>query len=281
MSDENVTPTDLPETPAAQAAVTLAVADTSESEFEAGFDEVSAAPTETPAAQEPESPVAPEPVAPKYAAITEEAFAELMSKAKALDELKVTAEKSFGTAFGKLGGVERDLREIKVALANQAPPLEMSDDEVQAIKADFPALGTMLDRMRAAKTNQASDLEKMRRLLETRLLSAQHDDWQDVCQSTQFDQWARNKGEAYYTQLLQANDSWDSGTIVRALSQFKTDAAKAEPVNSGDSKPAQPAQTQQVIRQRIAANVTPRGLPGPIAKATKPIDEFEAGFYGT
>lgn len=240
--------------------------------FAAGLQDL---PTETPvAAKEPEEPAAQvEPVeqAPKYAQITEEQWQEIQSRAARADELKATLEKVSGTAFGKIGGIERTLQQLQSSGVGQ-----VSAEDFTKLSAEFPDLAEMLVEglnaalKKAPRAQQvdlaevegkfnaalAERLDKQELALETRLLTSRHKDWREVVATPEFQAWQLTKPITFQQQLA----GRDSDFIADALTEFKT-ARKAADANTR--------------RGRIEAAVTPRGTGGNATHDTE--DPFMAG----
>ena len=123
-----------------------------DADFAAGFDDdTTATPTETPAAQQDdttqgektEQPTeqTAEP-APEYVQLTKAERDELFA-------LREQAQKQFGTAFGKIGGIERRLQEL-----NSGPQVEISQEDIDALKDDFPPLAAALEAAPLAEVDE-------------------------------------------------------------------------------------------------------------------------------
>ena len=233
-------------------------------------------PTETPAvAQEPEAQqeAEPAPEAPKYRQITEDEWAALETRAAEATALKATLEKVSGTAFGKIGGIERTLQQLQSGGVG-----EVSIDDFNKLREEFPDLAEMLveglnGALKKAPRGQAqavdfSELESKfnatlaERLdaqelaFETRLLSTRHSDWQEVIAAPEFEAWRTAKPIEYQQKLA----GRDSEFIANALTEFK-DSRKAA--------------SESIRRSRIAAAETPRGTGGNVAAESE--DHFLAG----
>lgn len=258
------------------------VVDQDETGFDDGFNDAADAPTETPEqrTQEVETPAEkPQPV--EYAQLTKAELEELKARAALVTEMRATQDKSFGTAFGKIGGIERRLQEIATA-----PGVEVEQADIDALKDDFPAMATALEKVRSlrslgggidhAKIDEmvqerlAPALDSIgttvERAVETRLLSREHPDWQTVTKSEGFLNWA-GKQPVEFQQTLA--DSWDSTVIGKAISDFKK-SIKPAPT------PAPAADTDSARKSRMSAAVTPRGSGNAAAAASE--DDFDAGF---
>lgn len=233
-------------------------------------------PTATPAveqAPEAEQAEQAETVAelPKYAQITEEQWQEIQTRAARADELKATLEKVSGTAFGKIGGIERTLQQLQSSGVG-----EVSAEDFSKLRDEFPDLAEMLveglnsalkKAPRAASVDLsevetkfnaalAERLDAQELAFETRLLTSKHKDWREVVATPEFQAWQMTKPLTFQQQLA----GRDSDFIADALTEFKT-ARKSADANTR--------------RGRMDAAVTPRGTGG---NATNDIeDPFMAG----
>lgn len=244
-----------------------------EDAFAAGLED---APTETPAVvQEPANDEAPkdETPAPKYRQITEEEWTEIQSRAAAAETLKATLEKVSGTAFGKIGGIERTLAQLQSGGVG-----EVSVDDFTKLRDEFPDLAEMLveglnGALKKAPRGQpaavdfseieskfnaqmAERLSAQELAFETRLLSTRHRDWREVTATAEFEAWRSTKPVEYQQQLA----GRDSDFIADALTEFK--ATKT-------------AKNDSLRRSRIAAAETPRGSGGNAVNDSE--DQFLAG----
>lgn len=246
--------------------------------FDDGFSNDSPTPTETPETEAAETAAA-EP-AVEYAQLTKAELEDLKTRAALVEEMRATQEKSFGTAFGKIGGIERRLQEIA-----SAPGVEVDQADIDALKDDFPAIATALEKVRSlrslgsgidhAKIDEmvqerlAPALDSIgttvERAVETRMLSRDHPDWRPVTQSPAFLDWAGKQPVEFQKALA---DSWDSAVIGKAITDFKR-SIKATP-NSAT------AGADSTRKNRLSAAVTPRG--SGTAVAADADSDFDAGF---
>lgn len=240
-----------------------------EDAFAAGLED---APTETPAVlQEPPQEEAPQ---PKYRQITEDEWNEIQTRAAAADTLKATLEKVSGTAFGKIGGIERTLAQLQSSGVG-----EVSVEDFTKLRDEFPDLAEMLvEGLNGAlkkaprgsgepatvdlseieskfNATLAERLDAQELAFETRLLASKHRDWKDVTATTEFAAWSATKPVEFQQQLA----GRDSDFIADALTEFK---ARNKAANDS------------LRRSRIAAAETPRGSGG---NAVDHEDPFMAG----
>lgn len=246
-----------------------------------------ATPTETPEPEKTPEPVA-EVVAPKYVQITEDEFKDLRTKAALAEELKTTSEKSFGTAFGKIGGLERVINELKAQ-----PNLgELSKDDFSELKDAFPELAEMtvaglnraLGKLKGApgasvdpaKVNdlvqQGIALKLQERELQQQkdavaALDTDHADWREVKAKPEFKAWIEKQPQRVQKTYAK---TWDADFLSDVFTSFK-EAAKTA---AAPTPPAPPATTR---KDRLAAAVNPRGTGGH-APGPSEDDDFLAGF---
>lgn len=244
--------------------------------FAAGFDDdTTATPTETPAAQrdattqgENSTPAQAEP-APEYVQLTKAERDELIAT-------RQQWEKQFGTAFGKIGGIERTLQQL-----NSGAQVEISQEDIDALKDDFPPLAAALEKVRnlRALPGGGVDQEQIANLVaekvsaveqkfELRLLSKDHPDWKQIDADPAFAQWVAAQPDEFKQTLAQASQSYDSAVVSNAMTMFKQ-SRKAAPATPA----ADPASAR---RSRMSAAVTPRGTSG--ASAGDSTDPFLSGF---
>lgn len=278
--------------------------------FESGFTGKPIEPTgdATPAGEieeEPEKPeVKPAPVVelPKLAQITEVQFQSLMANAKTVEDVKSAMEKRFNDAFGKMGGLERTLKQIQDATpVGQA--ISVSDEDLAELKTEFPdltanlakgltrVLGKMKGTAPAPTFDPASIDERVNSLVEARVsqereatlkavaverLTDRHENWREIIgpkdSTTPYRQWLAAQDPVYQATVL---DSWDARVISKSIDAFHTFEKEKQ-----KKKPASPKPNGSDARnQRLAEAVLPKGNAAP----SKPQqltaeEEFEAGF---
>lgn len=255
--------------------------------FAAGFDGTDL-PTETPAQTEnTDTPAQPEESAPKLKQITEDEFAQLQAAASQVESLKATVEKQFGTAFGKMGGIERVLSQIQSATpAGQVPQASEADfAELNADYGDVTApmiagLNRVLSKMRGTAANDDALNERIEKARQEAIEEAQrqreadcveavseeHEDWQQVLADPKWKEYLQTLPEERQQRV---KSSWNPVVISRAISGFKE---YTKPAPKADPKPEQKSSRQAVLE----ASVNPRGTP--VSKGSSAIDEFMAGF---
>ena len=248
--------------------------DQRENAFAAGFDDdTTATPTETPAEQQDNAnqqeaePVQAEP-APEYVQLTKAERDELIA-------MRQKWENQFGTAFGKIGGIERTIKSL-----TDGAQVEISQEDIDALKDDFPPLAAALEKVRnlRALPGGGVDQEQIASLVaekvsaveqkfELRLLSKDHPDWKQIDADPAFAQWVAAQPDEFKQTLAHASQSYDSAVVSNAMTMFK---------QSRRTAPAPAADPASARRSRMSAAVTPRGTSG--ASAGDSTDPFLSGF---
>ena len=248
---------------------------TDDTAFSAGFDDdTTATPTETPAAQqdaktqgENSMPAQAEP-APEYVQLTKAERDELIAT-------RQQWEKQFGTAFGKIGGIERTIKSL-----TDGAQVEISQEDIDALKDDFPPLAAALEKVRSLRALPGGgvDQEQIASLVaekvsaveqkfELRLLSKDHPDWKQIDADPAFAQWVAAQPDEFKQTLAHASQSYDSAVVSNAMTKFK---------QSRRTAPAPAADPASARRSRMSAAVTPRGVGG--NSAPNATDDLMAGY---
>jgi len=263
------------------------IADTDD-DFAAGF-AGSDSPTETPgngdSGTKTEGEQAPAP-APKFVQVTEDEWNSLKASAAKVTQIEATLEKSLGTAFGKIGGIERTLKEL-----DSGAKIEVPDDDIKALNdGGFPELAKALGQLKNLRAlpgggGVAADkieelvqqrlapameqVQNTRIRLETRYLNTAHPDWQQIDKDPAFSAWTGSLPAEEQQALVKASNDWDAEAISAFMTRFKEHRKANKPAAPAPSAPSDPR------RSRMQAAVTPRGSGAP---AADPDDDFEAGF---
>lgn len=224
--------------------------------------------------------------APEYVQLTKQEIEELRARAALVEELKATQDKSFGTAFGKLGDLERRLKAM-----GESAAIEVDQDEIDALRADgFEPLAKALEKVRNLKalpgggvdSAQVEALVQQRvapalQRMELRLLAKDHPDWQQIDKDPAFGQWVTSQGAEFAQSLAKASSEYDGQTVSDAMTKFKAHRQAQEAAAEKARKAADSAQANASARRsRMNAAVTPRGSGG--SPASDPNAEFDAGF---
>lgn len=187
----------------------------------------------------------------EYAQLTKAEWDEWKARAARIDEIKATQDKSFGTIGNTIRGMQETLK-----AAQAGANVEISQDDIDALKDDFPPLAAALEKvrnMRAIPVGNGFDAAKVEELVaprlkaaeqkfELRLLARDHPDWQQIDASPEFRGYVQGLPEAERKQLADASDNFDSDVVSRFITKFKATR--------------QPAPTR---KNRFDAAYTPRG----------------------
>lgn len=263
--------------------------DLSAEELNAAFEnpEATASPTETPGEVATDATAADEPAAeeaPQYAQITVAELADLKASAARVEELKATLEKVSGTAFGKMGGIERQLKEL-----TSGPGPEISQEAIDTLREDgFEPLAQALEGLKKLRvipgTSAQADPDalfatltpKVEQAIETRLLSREHPDWKQIDADPAWSAFVQTLPQDRQAALVQASQSYDSSVISREMTAFKQ--AKAQAAKDMPKPAAATTDPAAARRSRMQAAVTPRGASSEAGE--NPLDAFNAGFTG-
>lgn len=241
------------------------------------------------------------PVEEELAKISAKQFQELVSKASTVDEIRSAVEKLRGDAFGKLGGLERTIRQLQDGTA-AGEPIVVSAEDLAEVNAEYPDMGKTLAKdltkiLSKLKGTGAKGLtpdvvmEQLNPLLQQRdeavrkavkdelaqeiaieRLTDRHENWREIVgpkgSNTEWRQWVAKQDAAYATEVL---NSWNPRVVGKSIDRFLEEKAKAP-------KSQTPAPSTRSAR---LAEATPAkggsGAPHK-PKALTPEEELEAGF---
>ena len=264
-------------------------------EFAAGFD---GTPTEkiTPAVDEtPEEKVAEIP-AVKFKQVTEAEWEAMQGVSTQIEKIRADQTAGLDKAFGKVGGIERTLRELQQATP-KGYEVEVTDDIVADLKAEYPELGELT--LKALKTFatklkgtagtpatvdpkefeqqvQAAVTGRVR-ALEIEALEEDHPSWREVVgkkddAENAYRKWLAAQPAEYQTKV----NSTESATVIgRSITKFEADAKKAADAAAEAAKKVVPSTRQQRLEQAAGVKGAGGNVPGPTED-----DEFLAGFKG-
>lgn len=271
--------------------------------FESGFSGATETPTETtpPAAQTTETPepVVAAPVASAMVQVTEAQYNDLLAKVNTVDDLKGSIEKLRGDAFGKVGGLERTLKQIQEATpVGQA--IEVKAEDLAELEKEFPGLnlgpslakdltrvlskfkGTgavtpgltpeqITAQFETERARIATQFEEERKQRVAERVGDRHEDWREVIgapdSQTEFRTWLKGLGAEKEQEFL---SSWDPRLITTTLTTFK----------ERKKTPETPKPSTTTRTQRLAEAVPAKGGGIPPVKSKKSEEEaaFEEGF---
>lgn len=238
---------------------------------------------------------------PEPATISKDQADKLLGLLTQHQEFKGSVEKQFGTAFGKMGGLERLLNEMR-ASKSAGQPVKLSKDDLKELKeAGFedlidkliPGLERALTKVHvapaAAPTFDAEAVQKV--LAEDRLrqtaqlqqqcvadLNEMIPDWRTVVgnpngEPTPWRSWLA-KQPAHYKKRIE--NSWDATEVAESIARFNADVAQA--TNAAAKAGAKKDNAESEARkERLAEAVTKRSSPA--RETHKSEDEmFAEGF---
>jgi hypothetical protein len=270
-------------------------------EFEAGF---------TGGAEEPVAPVADDkpaeestpaaeaaPPVVEYQQITKQEYEELKALSTQIEQIRADAGKRLDTAFGKVGGLERTIKELQGATP-AGYTIEVTDDIVADLKEEFPEIGDMalkafkafagklkgtapaaVDSKALEEQTQAAVTGRVR-ALQAEALEEDYPGWRVIVGAptdaeNAYRKWLKEQPAEYQQKV----GSTESATVVgKSLEKFKAAEKAAAEAHAKATAEAEKAKNQPSARQqRLAAAVVTKGAggnpPGP-----SDADEFMAGF---
>ncbi len=281
--------------------------DEHDDDFDAGF---SGTPTETPgstaedkssedgaaqpaATQAGEQPAAPAAEAtpaevPEFVQITRTQFDDIMRKASEVDNLKANLQQTADKVYGKIGGVERILKDLREQPAGQ--PLKLSEEDFAELKAEFPDLAAlhikgmqrMLDKL--PLRGAAVDPEAIEKVVQERTATVRTEvvdsrldeivdgDWREEVKKPEFDAWLTKQPDDIKA-LAESASLRDASRMLR-LYKAHRDAPPPQPQPTTPAAPAASPTRSRVL----AAAVAPRGTVGKPPVNPSEDDEFDAGF---
>lgn len=224
--------------------------------------EESTAPVE--AEQPAQEPVVEEPL---YAGMTESQLKAALAKVGEVDEVKQQVRQ----AFGKLGELNQKL------MAAQTATAKLSPGQLKRMTEEFPEIAKILEEDLSSlsiggqqtfdpsplQSEFKTQLEKIKAEQEVKLLTMAHRDWREATSSDDFKVWAQTLPQDERQKL---NDSWDALYLSDKITEFKSWKEKAQ------------TSTQQQKQNRLAAAVTPTGVPKATPTTINDDDAFMAGF---
>jgi hypothetical protein len=230
--------------------------------------------TVTPTEPPPETTPPPEP--PKLAEITEEQFTNLLNAAKEVDNLKDALHRQMGGVHGKMGGLEKMLKDMQAATpAGQS--LEVTSAHFEEMTKEFPDLVDMtvkglnraLKTVRGtappvvdfdAKVNEGIKaalpdvVRTVKQETTLELMTTLLPDWETTVHSPEYLAWLTTQPQAYQDTI---NNSWKIPEVKGSIEKFTT--FHAEQAASTKPKPTTPTEKP---KSRLAAAVTPKSAGG-------------------
>lgn len=244
-------------------------------EFDGGFDNVAIV-----AAEEP-----------KMMQVPEDEYRKLIDGVARIGEIETSLEKQFGTAFGKIGGIERIIDQLQSS-APAGGKIELSEEVVADLAAEFPEMAklqfktlqklvdtintnsTITPATQAAAQPSAPVVDedaierRIRRTIAEETLNEFDGKWKEtiglpddkgVIPDTPFRQWLTKQPSDYQTRV---RSTYSASVLTDALTKFKAVQQKAQG-------------RREVLD--AAVEVTGSGGQAPNAAATDD-DDFNSGF---
>lgn len=265
--------------------------------FESGFGEET--PTETPAPSTPEpqtqaveKPVQqPPPPQIEYVQLPKSDYETFRQNATKVQEISAALEKLSGTAFGKIGGLERTLKQMQDATP-QGQSVSLTDEDFKELLEEYPEFGAMtrktmerifsrlkgtgapaFDEEKVGSVFQSrfqTEREKIRQELTeeyaTKFMDWNHKGWRQTVNSPEYQAWMGTQPQDYQKKIA---ESWDPSEITDSIDQFKAHQEK--------TKPTPPLPPRDKPTGRFRAALVPKGAGGQ-QTAESEDDEFERGY---
>ena len=188
---------------------------------------------------------------PKMTQIPEDEYRKLLDGVAKIGDI----EKQFGTAFGKIGGIERVLDQLRSS-APAGEKIELSKDVVADLAAEFPEMAdlqyktlqklvdvlntrTITPALESAAqpspvVDEAAIEKRIRRTIVEETLDAYDEKWKDtiglpddkgVIPDTPFRQWLKTQPKDYHDKV---KSTYSAPVLTDALSKFKAAQTKAQ-----------------------------------------------------
>lgn len=237
-------------------------------------------PVEVPAVEEPAS-----------AKITEAKWQEVLAASKGTEALRAAIDKSRSDTFGKIGGLERTIRQIQDATP-VGQPIKVTGDDLREFKAEFPELADKFARdltnvlgrfkgsavppvpvvpqdfdervKRSAQDLVAQEREKLKIDLAFETLDELHEDWKTVTgpvgSDTPYRKWLGEQPKPYQDKLLASNNGI---VIANSITKFKNHATGAPAARTAD----------EIRADRLRSSLTPKSGSHPPMQSTPTTEE--------
>lgn len=182
--------------------------------------------------EEPEAPAIPE----TPFSLSKQDWEEVAAKAKSYDDLQERLTKTHDKAFGKIGQLEQELRELKAIRAQQFEPTQITKDTFKNVTEYFAdedfaeKLASDLASVQFGGYGTSSaDIEIIRQEMasfkqesEVKLLTVLHPDWKEAVNKPEFEIWQQSlspEGKAELAALQ--SERWDGLQAAKAITGFK------------------------------------------------------------
>lgn len=261
-----------------------------DADFAAGFDGKTEEPTgitSSPAAEgivdpdavSTEQPAAATKPAVKLPDLDEAQIQRILGAADRVDTVTAALEKLSGTAFGKIGGLERTLKQLQEGTPS-GQAVTLSVDDMEEMKADFPELADMtvkglnraLSKLRGTGGSsvdpaQLGQLVKQEVQVVKEQLALEAADihmpgWRETVKSPDFKSWLTTQPAEYQENIL---NTWKPSELNGSIQKFN---------QAKQAKPTKPAGNR---REQLEEGLTPRGIGGH-ATGSSGEDDFVGGY---
>jgi hypothetical protein len=169
--------------------------------------------------------------------LSKEDWEEVAAKAKSYDDLQERLTKTHDKAFGKIGQLEQELKELRAIKAQQFEPTPITKETFKNVTEYFAdedfaeKLASDLAGIQfGGNGTSSSELEIIRQEIasfkqesEIKILTVLHPDWKDVVNKPEFDTWQQSlspEGKAELAALQ--SEKWDGLQAAKAITGFKS-----------------------------------------------------------
>lgn len=182
--------------------------------------------------EEPETPAIPE----TPFSLSKQDWEEVAAKARSYDDLQERLTKTHDKAFGTIGQLEQELKELKAIRAQQFEPTQITKDTFKNVTEYFAdedfaeKLASDLASIQFGGYGTSSaDIEIIRQEMasfkqesEVKLLTVLHPDWKEAVNKPEFEIWQQSlspEGKAELAALQ--SERWDGLQAAKAITGFK------------------------------------------------------------
>lgn len=213
------------------------------------------------------------------AGLTDEQLTALLARVPKIDDLEASTSKRMEQVFGKFGEMQRTINELKNGGSGQ--PVRISKEQLKRTFTEYPEMAEMLaeDLSEALKMGGGSSFdqaqfderlaqreaairEESTRVMEAKLLTLAHRDWEKVVSSDEFSVWKQTQDQETQDAL---STSWDSLYLSDKISEFKGWQDKSKNISS-------------LRKERLSAAVTPQSTPSTGPTVQSEDDAMAAAF---
>lgn len=234
------------------------------------------------------------PVVPPVVSVTEDQMKELMATSGSVKELTDGLKKLRDDAFGKIGGIERLIKQAE-KMTDSKLDLTLTDEDFAEVDSEVPMLTKPLQKLFTKILKQAKvkvpaadavDVESLRtqfhqeieakmqerelnlqRGFEERLLTDRYPEWKETVVKQEFKDWLANEDKAspgYQRTFMESWSAREIGGVLKKFNAHQADAEKAKQAASPTPKPkvVSPSQSRtERLKEAVlpkASSVTPK-----------------------